>query len=559
MDPYNKWHQKEDLEPTLYTQLKGYTDEERKDAFYTNIAFGTAGMRGLLGAGTNRMNIYTVAKANLGYGKYILSLGSDSPKVAIAYDNRHMSKEFSIMCAKQLAQMGIDAYIFESLRPTPELSFAVRELGCDGGIVMTASHNPKEYNGYKVYDETGCQLTPDKIEKVIAFIDEVENELDVDFTFDKENESKLHWLGSELDKKYSDAVKSIQLRPKLHKENVKIVFTPQHGTAHPLLTDIFKETGYNVSLVKEQLTPDPDFSQTLTPNPEEKASYEKALELAKKVDADLILSTDPDADRMGIVVKHDNDFVYLTGNQGGAILLEYILSTLKERDEIPDNGVIFNTVVSSDSGEELAKTYGVKTEKTLTGFKYIGQKIHEIDNGKDQTYLFGYEESYGYLIQPFVRDKDALQACLMVAEAAVYYSQQNKTLVDVLNDVYSKIGVYVELTDSKLFEGAEGSAKIQSIMKTFRDQSPTEIAGTQVVYFEDYLTSKRVEGNETSVLDYPSEDVLKFGLEDGSWIAIRPSGTEPKCKFYYCIKSETKEKAEKNLKTYQEAIASVIT
>lgn len=555
MTKYQQWLDLESLDVQLRTELESYNETQVADAFYTDIAFGTAGMRGLLGPGTNRLNLYTVGRANLGFGKYITKQ-SDNPSVAIAYDNRHMSKEFATICANLLSSQGIKVYVFDSLRPTPELSFAVRHLECTGGIVITASHNPKEYNGYKVYDETGCQLTPEKIDEVVSYIQEIKSELDVDLTLG--NPDLIHWINKEIDEPYKEAVKSIQLRPDLDKSKLVVVFSPQHGTAHPLMTDIFKDTGYNVHLVESQLAPDPDFSNTKTPNPEDHASYEEAVILGEKVGADLILETDPDADRMGIVVRHEDEYVYLSGNQGGVVLLEYILSTRQEQGKLPENGVVFNTVVTSDSGEQVAALYDIKTEKTLTGFKYIGTKVRAIDAGKDQTYLFGYEESYGYLIEPFVRDKDALQACLMVAEAAAYYKTQNKTLVDVLNEVYEKIGYYVEKQISLTLAGEEGSNRIQEILKTFRNLRPDKIADVPVDYFEDFLAQRHYEDDRSYIMSYPAENVLKFGLEDGSWIAIRPSGTEPKCKFYYCVKGDTYDKAVTKFENYRQAIDEVV-
>ena len=526
-----KWLDKTDLDAKLRVALDNYNEEESYDAFYTRLEFGTAGMRGLLGAGPNRMNIYTVGRANIGYGKYLLTLDNKNPKVAIAYDNRHYSREFADVCAKLLAQQGIESYVFESLRPTPELSFAVRELGCVGGIVITASHNPKEYNGYKVYDETGCQLTPEKVDKVIELVSEIDDELSIDFSVTPEQEKLIHYISKEVDEPYKKAVLGIQLRPEVDKSNLKIVFTPQHGTAYPLLTEIFDEAGYDVVLVEEQAFPDSDFINTKTPNPEEIASYDLAIDYAKKHDADLVLSTDPDADRMGIVVKHEGDYVYLTGNQGGTILIEYILSTLKEQGRLPQDGIIYNTIVTSDAGEKVANLYGITVEKTLTGFKYIGTKIEN----STQPFLMGYEESYGYLLAPFVRDKDALQACLILAEAAAYYQAHSKTLVDVLHEVFDKVGAYVEETVSLTLAGEEGALRIKEILADFRKNPLQEIGGISVLSHEDYESLKRTEGEHISDLDFPEADVLKYTLEDGSWIAIRPSGTEPKCKFYYCV------------------------
>lgn len=548
------WLAKSDLDENLRSSLEAYSQDESYDAFYTQLEFGTAGMRGLLGAGPNRMNIYTVGRANLGYGKYLLSLGHQDPKVAIAYDNRHYSQEFAFKCAQQLAQLGIESYVFETLRPTPELSFAVRELGCIGGIVITASHNPKEYNGYKVYDETGCQLTPEKVEKVIELVNEVENELDINFDIEPKQEELIHVISTEIDEPYKEAVLGIQLRPEVDKSKLKIVFTPQHGTAYPLMMEIFEEAGYDVELVEEQAFPDSDFINTKTPNPEERDSYDLAITLAEKVDADLILSTDPDADRMGIVVKHQGGYQYLTGNQGGTILLEYILSTLKEKNRLPHNGVIYNTIVTSDAGEKVANLYGVETEKTLTGFKYIGTKIHE----SDRPFLFGYEESYGYLIKEFVRDKDALQACLMLAEAAAYYKSDSKTLVDVLYDCFEKVGFFVEETVSVTLAGQEGALKIQEILSTLRNEKPQMIGEMKVIYDEDYQSLKRTQLDEVTSLNFPEANVLKYGLEDGSWVAIRPSGTEPKVKFYFCVRGSNQADAQIKLDKFKQDISQII-
>lgn len=547
MTTFELWKNKEDLEPTLKSQLDNYTEQEVHDAFYTRAEFGTAGMRGLLGPGPNRINIYTVARANIGYGKYLLSLGHENPSVAIAYDNRHKSKELAEVCAKTLSVLGIKSYVFESLRPTPELSFAVRELGCIGGIVITASHNPKEYNGYKVYDETGCQLTPEKVEKVVNFVAEIDNELEINL--DEYDASLIEYIGADIDEKYINRVLGIRLRENVKQEDLSIVFTPQHGTAYPLMPEILKRAGFSkVTVVEEQLEADPDFTNTKTPNPEEKPSYDLALEYAKKVDADLILSTDPDADRMGIVVKHHDKYEYLTGNQGGTILISYILSTLKEHDRLPKDGKIYNTIVTSDAGEKLANLYGIEVEKTLTGFKYIGEKIHK----SDKPFIMGYEESYGYLLADFVRDKDALQSCLMLAEAAAYYKTKGLTLVDILHQAFDNVGTYVEFTESLTLKGADGAQKIKDLMHFFRTSDLVSIGGVEVVKFEDY-------NNEEFNTMFPLADVLKFYLSDDSWVAIRPSGTEPKCKFYYCVKDFDEAEANRKLETYQKDINRLIS
>lgn len=552
MTNYQDWLNHPTMPLVYVNQLQAYSLEERKDAFYKEVEFGTAGMRGLLGPGINRLNTYTVGRANLAFGKFLLNHHT-APKVAIAYDNRHFSKEFAQTCAYGLASLGIKVYVFESLRPTPELSFAVRHLECSGGIVITASHNPKEYNGYKVYDETGCQLTPEKIDEVISILNTLPNELDCEVIYKPEYDVLIETIGKDVDDVYKEKVLGISLREE--PKNLSIVFTPQHGTAYPLLSDLFIKAGYDVYLVESQLVPDGDFPHTKSPNPEEKIAYEQAIELAKEKNADIIVCTDPDADRMGIVVKHQNDYHYLTGNQGGTILLEYILSSLKELNQLPSNGVIYNTIVTSDAGEKVAREYGVSCEKTLTGFKFIGQKIH-LEQKKQ--FIMGYEESYGYLLADFVRDKDALQSCLMLAEAANHYKAQSKTLVDVLEMVFDRIGTHLEETVSLTKKGEQGAKEIKQIMSTLRTQSPMEIGGEKVVLTQDFLMLTEVDSKGVErELNFPKSDVLKYQLADGSWIAIRPSGTEPKCKFYYCVVGE-KEEVKEKLTKYQQAMTMII-
>lgn len=547
-----KWSALQEKYDWVKSGFDNLSESDQQDAFYKSLEFGTAGMRGLLGVGPNRMNELTVAKANVGFGKYLVETFPNQPlKVAIAYDNRHKSRKFSEVSARILSRYGIESYIFEKLRPTPELSFAVRELGCIGGIVVTASHNPKEYNGYKVYDETGCQLVDDKIARVIALINEVEDETEIDLeTFDS---TKIHAIDDTFDNIYLDAIKTIQLR-RDEPKNIKIVFTSQHGTSYPMVPTLLSSLGYDVTVVEEQSSFDPDFSNTKTPNPEDRDSYELAIEYGKRLDADLILSCDPDADRMGIVVKHNGEYQYLTGNQGGSILQEYIYSSKIELGTMPTDPIMFNTVVTSDLGEKIAAKYGVTVEKTLTGFKYIGNKIQQHNEAKDYTFVFGYEESYGYLIADFVRDKDAIQACLMVAEAANYYLNKNKTLVDVLDALYEEHGAHIESQVAITRAGATGLEEIQEILNTFRTGAFNSFANIGVKYFDDFQTSMRSNGEQ---LDFPKSNVLKFYLEDGSWIAIRPSGTEPKCKFYYCIVDETIEKAQAKFELLKANINSI--
>lgn len=558
---YRRWLESENTEAALRKELENMDEAQKNDAFYTNIEFGTAGMRGILGAGTNRINVHTIRKANEGFAQYIEANGTEavSRGVAIGYDNRHMSYEFARESAKVLASHGIRSYVFESLRPTPELSFAVRYLNCFGGIMITASHNPREYNGYKLYDETGCQLVPALAKQVIDRVNAIEDELSINPVLNEAQENLISVIGQEVDEAYYEHVLSIQLNPDVNKDRVHLIFTPEHGTANIPVKTVWTRAGYHFTAVEEQCTPDPDFSMTKSPNPEEPAAYEMALELAKQKDADIILVCDPDADRMGVGVKHKGDYVVLSGNQSGSVLIEYIFSQLQAKGKMPENPVMFNTVVTSDLGEKVASKYGVETEKTLTGFKFIGEKVAKYEKNHEKNYVFGYEESYGSLISPFVRDKDAPQACLMLAEAACYYKEQGKTLVDVLNDLYEELGYYKESQTSLTLKGQEGAEKIKAILSGLRLNKPTEFAGTKVLAWEDYSEAEQFkDGKVSELIGFTRSDVLKFYLEDGSWIAIRPSGTEPKCKFYYCIKGTSQEDAELKTDSYQKDVQSKI-
>lgn len=551
----NHWKNHPNLDPTLKEALLKASEAELKDAFYTNLEFGTAGMRGLLGVGPNRLNVHTIRKANVAFAKYLLQYPEVKQKgVAIGYDNRFMSYEFSVESARVLAMYDIPTYVFTSLRPTPELSFAVRHLGCEGGIVVTASHNPKEYNGYKVYDRNGCQLIPELIDQVIDEINAIQDELDIVVSLTPDQEKLIHWIDKEVDEAYIERVIAIANRPEMDKTNVKLIFTPQHGTAYMPVTEVFKRTGYPYIEVTEQCAPDPAFSNTKTPNPEEKGAYDLAIEYARKHTADAVLSTDPDADRLGVVVRHQDDYVLLTGNQTGSILIEYLFKTKQSQSNLPKKPVMFNTVVTSDLGEKVARHYGVETEKTLTGFKFIGDKIAKYEQNHQKNFVFGYEESYGYLFEPFVRDKDAIQACLILAEAVSYYKHQGQTLVDVLNQLYTRFGYHLEDQVSLTLKGVEGSAKIKSILNHFRTETIQEYAGIKVVAKEDYLTSQRTQGNALTDLAFPKSDVIKYYLEDGSWVAIRPSGTEPKCKFYYCVLGRDAESAKTKFEDLKAAL-----
>ncbi|MGJ0776263.1 phospho-sugar mutase [Faecalicoccus pleomorphus] len=553
---YEKWVSHPNLDPRYKDELNNMDAQEKNDAFYTLIEFGTAGMRGLLGPGTNRINIHTIRKATQGYANYIKKAGEAACKagIAIGYDNRHMSKEFAFDCADLLAKNNIASYVFESLRPTPELSFAVRHLHCFGGIMITASHNPKEYNGYKLYDDKGCQLVPALAGQVIDEVNAIEDELAIDANCTDKQKKLVTVIGKDVDEEYYKNVLSIQLNPDV-KKDIKIVFSPEHGTANIPVQEVYKRAGYTCIPVVEQCTPDPDFSNTPTPNPEQPGAYELALKYARENDAEVILVCDPDADRMGVGVKHNGDYVVLTGNQSGSVEIEYICSQLKEKGLMPENPVMFNTVVTSDLGEKVAADYGVETEKTLTGFKFIGEKVAKYEVTHEKNYVFGYEESYGSLIKPFVRDKDAPQACLMLAEAASFYKQQGKDLVDVLDSLYERHGTYEESQVALTLSGEAGANRIKEILADLRKEAPTEINGSKVVRSEDYKECTIKEGDKvTELTGFTKSDVLKYYLEDGSWIAVRPSGTEPKCKFYYCIKGNSKEDAHEKTVAYQQAM-----
>ena len=555
---YSKWLNHENLAPQYKPVLEAMDAEEKNDAFYTTIEFGTAGMRGLLGPGTNRINIHTIRKATQGYANYINENNGGEAGIAIGYDNRHMSKEFAFDCADLLAKNNIKSYVFESLRPTPELSFAVRHLNCSGGIMITASHNPKEYNGYKLYDDKGCQLIPCLASKVIERVNAIEDELAIDANCTEEQKKLITVIGKDVDEEYYKNVLSIQLNPEV-KKDIKIVFSPEHGTANIPVQEVYKRAGYTCIPVVEQCTPDPDFSNTPTPNPEQAGAYELSLKYAKENQADLILVCDPDADRMGVGVLHNGEYVVLTGNQSGSVEIEYICSQLQKQGKMPENPVMFNTVVTSDLGEKVASDYGVTTEKTLTGFKFIGEKVAKYEKTHEKNYVFGYEESYGSLIKPFVRDKDAPQACLMLAEACAFYKEQGKDLVDVLDSLYDRHGTYEESQVALSLAGEAGAKRIKEILATLRKDAPTQIGGTKVVRSEDYKECTIKEGDTvTELTGFTKSDVLKYYLEDGSWIAVRPSGTEPKCKFYYCIKGASKEDAHNKTVHFQKAMDDLI-
>ncbi|MGI6607786.1 MAG: phospho-sugar mutase [Erysipelotrichaceae bacterium] len=554
---YLKWLNHPFMDEDLKHELENMNETQKKDAFYKDVEFGTAGMRNILGAGTNRLNVYTVRKATVGFSNY-LNRKDGEVSVAIAYDNRYKSTEFAMEAARIFASAGIKSYVYKTLRTTPQLSFTVRHLKCDGGVMITASHNPKEYNGYKVYDKNGCQLIPELIEGVIEEIGKLGNDFIEAPELTDQQEKLINYVGREVDEAYLNEVLKIQLNPKLSKEDFKIVYTPQHGTSLKPVKALFDAVGYDVIYVEEQCSFDPAFSNTLVPNPEDPDAYILALEYARKTDADIVLATDPDGDRLGVAVKDGKDYTLMTGNQTGSVLIEYIFSQMQKKGIMPDNPVMFNTVVTSDLGEIVAKEYGVETEKTLTGFKFIGDKIEGYRISKEKNFVFGYEESYGYLVKEFVRDKDANQSCLMLAECANYYKKKGLTLLDVLKQLYEKYGTYLETIQSITLTGADGAQKLQKLLADLRADVPAELGGYRVVKYQDFRTAKCIENDiETDIVGFDRSDVLKYFMEDGSWIAIRPSGTEPKCKFYYCIKGENQKDVENKKEKYFKSIEEI--
>ncbi|MGJ7036047.1 phospho-sugar mutase [Anoxybacillus eryuanensis] len=561
---YERWKQAQ-LDEELRSNLQQLEKDEKllEDCFYKTLEFGTGGMRGEIGPGTNRMNIYTVRKASAGLARYIESFGEEAKKrgVVIAYDSRHKSQQFAMEAAKTLATHGIQTYVFDELRPTPELSFAVRHLHAFSGIVITASHNPPEYNGYKVYGEDGAQLPPHIADVVIEHVNAIENEWELAVEQEDVLKEKglIQIIGAEIDDAYIQKLKTISLRPELsHEVDVKVVFTPLHGTANKLVQRGLKEFGYeNVFVVKEQEQPDPNFSTVQSPNPEEHAAFELAIKLGKQVDGDVLIATDPDADRLGIAVKNDKgEYVVLTGNQTGGLLLHYILSQKKEKGILPSNGVVFKTIVTSEFGRAIAKSFGIETMDTLTGFKFIGEKIKQYEQTGEYIFQFGYEESYGYLIGDFARDKDAIQAALLAVEMCAFYKKQGLSLYEALMQLFEQYGYYQEGLRSLTLKGKEGAERIDALLATFRNEPPAVVANQRVVIREDYKVSERVyaDTGKKETIHLPKSNVLKYVLEDGSWFCARPSGTEPKMKFYFGVKGRTLAEAKQQLEQLETAV-----
>lgn len=555
MKDINLWLEKKDLDIDLRYQLEHSPEEELMDAFYKDLEFGTGGLRGILGVGTNRINIYTIRKNTEGYARYIESFGEITKKqmgIVIAYDNRHNSQKFAFEAARVLANHGIKSYVFESLRPTPELSFAIRFLQAFGGIVITASHNPKEYSGYKIYDSDGCQCIPKDTDNIIKFINGVKDYLNITIANDETLNKYLNIVGETIDLAYLEAIKKIQIHPELSKNNLKIVFTPQHGTSNIPVRKLFNELNYNLIPVISQCSPDPEFSNTNNPNPEHISAFYKSIEIAEEHNADLIISTDPDCDRLGIMVKHDGKYMPLTGNQTGAILLDYILTERKKLNNLPKNGVVFNTIVTNDLGISICKKFGIEVESTLTGFKFIGDRIRKYQKTKEKEFIFGYEESYGYLMSDICLDKDGVQSCLLIAEVVNFYKQKNLDLIDVLENIYNKYGFIEDAQESLTLKGEEGNKKIKNMVKKFRNEQIKAIGNQIVIAKEDYLLSIRTEKNNHYELNLPKSNVIKYIMDDGSWFALRPSGTESKIKFYFSIRGKNK------LKIYKDFIHNIL-
>lgn len=557
---YQQWLNEDIFDDETKDELRkiGQNPIEIEDRFYRDLEFGTGGLRGVMGAGTNRMNDYTVGRATQGMASYILNKGIVNPSVAIAYDSRRLSKEFASQAAAVLNGNGIKVYLFEDLRPTPELSFAVRELRATAGIVVTASHNPAEYNGYKVYWSDGAQVVSPIAEELLTEVNSI-----TDFSSIKrmgceqaKEQGLLQLLGSNIDDIYIEKVKALSLNPNLGRnlgDKLSIIYTPLHGTGNLPVRRVLEEMGFaNVAVVPEQELPDPNFSTVKYPNPEEQDAFTLAIKLAQEKNADVIIGTDPDCDRVGAVVKNsEGEYVVLTGNQTGALLVDYILLNLERANKLNAKSTIVNTIVTGKLGETIARSYGVNVISVLTGFKYIGEKIKEFKKDDSYEFVFGYEESYGYLAGDFVRDKDAVVASMLICEMAAYYKQRNMSLYEAVFELYNRYGYYKEGLGSIAFKGKEGMESMRNLMNNIRQNPISKLSGVKVVEFRDYLTY-------VGEIPLPKENMLYFILEDKSWFCIRPSGTEPKLKIYYSVIGSSIEDSDMKLKALKEAVLSVI-
>ena len=554
---YEKWLNKPDLDAQFRKQLEAISGDTKQleDSFYKDLEFGTGGIRGILGPGTNRLNTYTIHKASEGLAQYIVEHGDEAKArgVVIAYDCRHKSPEFALEVAKTLGYHGIQTYVFESLRPTPELSFGVRYLHAYAGVMITASHNPPEYNGLKVYGEDGGQVIGDIADDIVAKVNAVEDELAIPTADDQKLKASglLKVISDQVDEPYLKSLQSVVVNQSVIDDvadDLKVVYTPIHGTGHPTVKAALQAIGFqHVDIVKEQEQPDPNFSTVESPNPEEAAAFEMAMAYGEHIDADLLLATDPDADRMGVAVKKsDGQYGVLTGNQIGALMLHYLITEKKKQKTLTDHAVVLKTIVTSELGRDIAQAYGLKTIDTLTGFKYIAEKINEFTETNEHEFLIGYEESYGYLIRDFARDKDAVQACLLISEVAAYYKAKGMTLYDGLMAIFKTYGYYQESLESIRLAGKEGAEKISNIISTFRHDPPQAIANHEVIVVEDYETSERtyVKKMEKETIHLPTSNVLKYKLDNGAWVCLRPSGTEPLIKIYYGVKEASLESSQ---------------
>lgn len=547
-EKYEEWLNSDVLTPEEKEMLKTMSEDEIEDSFYKDMEFGTGGIRGVLGLGTNRLNIYNIRRINYGFGQYLVENYPEAKKqgVVIAHDNRHMSEEFTMASAKVLNSLGIKVYLFKALAPTPQLSYAVRYLNAAGGIVVTASHNPPQYNGYKLYNNLGCQLIPSESSKVIGYVDKQPSALEIPCPNDAEE--NIIYLDDEIDNAFLNMVKAVSVKNDVHKENLKVVFSPQHGTSYKLAKQILEHEKYDFTLVAEQCNPDPDFSNTKSPNPEEPVAYELSIKYAKEVDADICVTTDPDADRVGIACKNnDGEYTLLTGNQTGALFLDYLLKNSKED---LSNAYAVSTVVTSDIGKQICKMNNLHLDSVLTGFKFIGDVIHKYEVSQPQKkFLFGYEESYGYSFSDDVRDKDALQAVYIACEMAAAYKEQGISLLDKLEQIYEEYGYYLDTLFTYKMDGSEGMKKIAEIMSGIREDAPKTMGGIKVIELQDF--SKGIMG-------LPKANVIKMYLDDESFVAFRPSGTEPKFKVYCCIKDADKIKATEKLDKIKVDIEKII-
>lgn len=569
-ETYTIWNKRPDLAPEVREDLDKIANDNEalEDAFYTPMEFGTAGMRGLIGAGINRMNIYTVRQATEGLARFMDTLDEETKLrgVAISYDSRHMSQEFAFEAARVLGAHGIPSFVFESLRPTPELSFTVRHLHAYAGIMITASHNPKQYNGYKIYGEDGAQMPPKESDMITNYIREVDDLFAVEVA-DKDaliNDNTLQVIGSEVDEVYLENAKEVTIDRELVAEEgktMKLVFTPLHGTGGMLGEKALRQAGFeDFTMVPEQAMPDPEFSTVEHPNPEFTEAFDLAIKLGKSQKADLLVAVDPDADRLGAAVRQpDGEYELLTGNQIAALMLNYILTARKKAGNLPSNGALVKSIVSSEFAAKVAADFGIETINVLTGFKFIAEQIQHFEETNEHSFMLGFEESYGYLIRPFVRDKDAIQSLVLLAEVAAFYKKQGKNLYDGLQELFEKYGYFAEKTIALTFDGIEGAQEIKDLMAKFRQELPTDFAGYKVIAAEDYQASSRqdAEGNVTTI-NLPKSNVLKYFLEDGTWIAVRPSGTEPKIKFYIGTQGTSEADAQAKCEKFEKAINDFI-